>query len=60
MSNISIQDLEQVYDTLALAIDTATPAKAELFLTKLAILAAEKLGNAQQFNTLIEAALQDL
>lgn len=60
MSKLSIQDLEQVYDNLALAIDDATPAKAELFLVKLAILSAEALGDASKFNALIEAAAQDL
>ncbi|WP_068637758.1 hypothetical protein [Thauera butanivorans] len=60
MTNLSIQELERIYDKLALAIDAATPQHAELFLVKLAILAAEALGDADRFNTMIEAAGQDL
>lgn len=60
MSKLPIQDLEQVYDNLAQAIDAATPEKAELFLAKLALLAAETLGDAKQFMALIEVASQDL
>lgn len=60
MANLSIPELERVYDNLALAIDAATPQHAELFLVKLAILAAEALGDAERFNTLIAAASEDL
>ncbi|MEY4752611.1 MAG: hypothetical protein RJA44_286, partial [Pseudomonadota bacterium] len=34
-AGLSLADLEQVYDLLAEAIDTATPARSELFLVKL-------------------------
>lgn len=60
MKQLTISDLEQVYDTLALAIDRATPEKAELFLVKLALLSAQALGDAQQFTALTESALEDL
>jgi hypothetical protein len=41
-----VPDLEQVYDALATAIDTAGPGKSELFLVKLALLNANALGDA--------------
>lgn len=60
MSTLTTQDLEQVYDTLAEAIDQAAPAKAELFLTKLALLSAQALGDPKLFAELTRSALQDL
>lgn len=53
-------DLEAVYDALASAIDQAGEAKASLFLVKLALLNAQALGNAAQFEQHIHTALQDL
>lgn len=58
--SISIPDLEVVYDRLATAIDEAGPEKASLFLVKLALLNANALGNADVFQTHIQAALRDL
>lgn len=60
MSHLSVQDLERVYDLLADALDRATPAKAELFLTKLALLSAQSLGDVETFSQLTHSALQDL
>lgn len=60
MNELSVSDLEQIYDTLAMAIDQATPEKSELFLVKLALLSAQALGDAQQFTALTESALNDL
>ena len=60
MNTLTTHDLEQVYDTLAEAIDQATPAKAELFLTKLALLSAQALGDPKTFAELTRSALQDL
>jgi hypothetical protein len=57
---LSIPGLEAVYDTLAGAIDQAGPDKTELFLVKLALLNADALGDAQRFEQLVQAALQDL
>lgn len=57
---LSIPDLETVYDTLATAIDQAGPAKAELFLVKLALLNANALANADVFQAHVQSALQDL
>jgi len=62
MSNtpLSIGGLETVYDLLATAIDQAGPDKAELFLVKLALLQANTLGDAAQFEQQVRTALQDL
>lgn len=57
---LSIGSLETVYDALASAIDQAGPDKAELFLVKLALLQAQALGDAAQFQQQVDAALQDL
>ena len=58
--SLDIAGLETVYDSLASAIDQAGPAKAELFLVKLALLNAQSLGDAQRFQQQVQAALQDL
>lgn len=59
-ANLDIAGLEQVYDALASAIDQAGTDKSELFLVKLALLNAKALGDPQQFEAQIAAALQDL
>lgn len=59
-SELSIMDLEVVYDTLAQAIDQAGSEKAQLMLVKLALLQAQSLGSAAQFQTQVQVALQDL
>lgn len=53
---IAIPELEVVYDALAQAIDAVPAAKRELFLVKLALLAANELENAERFNALIAQA----
>jgi hypothetical protein len=57
---LTIPGLEQVYDTLATAIDTAGPEKTELFLVKLALLNANALSDPALFEAHIEAAIKDL
>ena len=57
---LSLPGLETVYDHLAEAIDQAGPDKAELFLTKLALLNAQALGDAAIMLQHIQAALRDL
>lgn len=59
-NTLSVPALEQVYDALATAIDTAGPEKSELFLVKLALLNANALGDASVFEAQIAAALKDL
>ena len=59
--SLSLDALETVYDLLADAIDQATAAgRAELFLTKLALLNANALGDAERFQRHLQAALKDL
>jgi hypothetical protein len=57
---LTVPALEQVYDALATAIDTAGPEKSELFLVKLALLNASALGDAAVFEAQVAAALKDL
>lgn len=57
---LSIDALEDVYDTLAQAIDRAGPDKAQLMLVKLALLQANAQADAQLFVHQVQAALQDL
>lgn len=59
-TTLSTADLEQLYDRLAEAIDTAGPDKTPLLLTKLALLAAERIGDAALFEALIGEAGRDL
>lgn len=57
---LTIGGLETVYDQLATAIDAVGQDKSELFLVKLALLAAQQLGDEQIFTDLIRRAQQDL
>ncbi len=58
---LSHDALEQVYDQLARAIDQAAEqGKSELFLTKLALLNADAIGDAARFGEHLRIALQDL
>ena len=59
-ASLDIAGLEQVYDTLAQAIDEAGPERSELFLVKLALLNAQALGSAERFGEHVRAALRDL
>lgn len=57
---LTILQLEQVYDTLAEAIDQAGPERTELFLAKLSLLLANAIGDAAVVTCLVQAALLDL
>lgn len=59
-TELSIPDLEQVYDQLATAIDAVGPDKTELFLVKLALMNANALADPALFQAHIDAALKDL
>jgi hypothetical protein len=59
-NTLTIPGLEQVYDALATAIDAAGPEKTELFLVKLALMNAQALGDPEQFQRHLAAALRDL
>jgi hypothetical protein len=56
----NIVALENVYDSLATAIDQAGPDKAEIFLVKLALLNANSLADDALFAKHLQTALQDL
>jgi hypothetical protein len=57
---LTIGGLETAYDQLATAIDTVGEEKSELFLVKLALLAAQQLGDEAVFGDLIQRAQKDL
>jgi hypothetical protein len=57
---LPIAGLEAVYDVLATAIDQAGAGKSELFLVKLVLLSANALGDPEQFERHVTAALNDL
>lgn len=57
---LTIGGLEAVYDQLASAIDTVGQDKSELFLVKLALLAAQHIGDETVVSDLIERAQKDL
>jgi hypothetical protein len=59
-NGLSIGGLETAYDQLATAIDAVGEDKSELFLVKLALLAAQQLGDEVVFTDLIERAQKDL
>ncbi|ATP45119.1 DUF2783 domain-containing protein [Pseudomonas putida] len=57
---LTISDIEHLYDQLAGTLDQISAAKRELFLVKLALLSAHALGDAEQFQALTHTALLDL
>ena len=59
-NTLDIAGLETVYDQLATAIDAVGAEKSELLLVKLALLAANELGNAGRFAEVLAAAQRDL
>lgn len=59
-NGLTIGGLETAYDQLATAIDAVGHDKSELFLVKLALLAAQQLGDEGVFADLISRAQKDL
>lgn len=59
-ASLAIEDLEAVWERLAEAIDRAGPEREALFLSKLAVLFADALGDRARVERLIETALEDL
>jgi hypothetical protein len=57
---LTLIDIETIYDQLAGALDQVAQGKRELFLVKLALLSAHALGDAEQFMALTRTALLDL
>ena len=59
-NGLTIGGLETAYDQLATAIDAVGEDKSELFLVKLALLAAQRLGDEAVFADLSQRAQKDL
>ena len=59
-ASLAVEDLEAVWERLAEAIDRAGPEREALFLSKLAVLLADAVGDRARVERLIEAALEDL
>ena len=60
MTAMSFEELEQVYAALAAAIDRAGPENEALFLAKLALALAHRLGDRAAAEAAIAEALLDL
>ena len=59
-TGLTVPQLEDVYDTLAQAIDEAGEGKAQLMLVKLALLNANALADPELFKQQVLSALKDL
>jgi hypothetical protein len=60
MSELRFDEIEKMYDALAEAIDRAGPANEALFLTRLALLLGEQLGDSKVFQDCLSASANDL
>ena len=60
VASLAVEDLEAVWERLAEAVDRAGPEREALFLSKLAVLLADALGDRARVERLIQAALEDL
>ena len=60
MSPMPSEDFEAAYETLATAIDSAGPEREALFLTRLALVLGNELGDIAAFKTAIRSALEGL
>jgi len=60
MSRMSFDALEAAYETLATAIDSAGEEKEALFLTRLALVLANEIGDIATFRNAVATALEDL
>ncbi|WP_110972364.1 MULTISPECIES: DUF2783 domain-containing protein [Pseudomonas] len=60
MAHLTTFELETLYDRLADSLDQAPDGKRELLLVKLALLAAEALGDVERFSELTVIAGRDL
>ncbi|MGO4004114.1 MULTISPECIES: DUF2783 domain-containing protein [Pseudomonas] len=57
---LSITDVEQIYDHLAETLDQIAEDQRQLFLVKLALLSARKIGEGRAFLELTRQAALDL
>jgi hypothetical protein len=60
MSPMPFEDLEAAYETLAVAIDSASPEREALFLTRLALVLGHELGDIKAFRSAVQTALEGL
>ena len=60
MTCMRFEEMEIVYDGLASAIDKAGSGKEAIFLAKLSLVLAHRIGSIETFNTCLEIAQQDL
>ena len=60
MSAMPFEDFETAYETLAMAIDQAGPAREALFLTRLALVLGHELGDIAAFRKAVGTALDGL
>ena len=59
MTTLTFEQLETLYDELALAIDQAGSERESIFLAKLALCMAQEWGNASRVSALIRECLQE-
>ena len=59
-ASLAVEELEAIWERLAEAIDRAGAEREALFLSKLAVLLADALGDRARAERLIEAALENL
>ena len=60
MSTMPFEDLEAAYETLAVAIDSAGVEREALFLTRLALVLGNELGDIAVFENAVRTALEGL
>jgi len=60
MSAMPFEDFEAAYEALATAIDRAGADREALFLTRLALVLAQELGDIAAFTKAIDTALEGL
>jgi transcriptional regulator NrdR family protein len=60
MSELAFEDLELVYEKMAVAIDQAGPQQERLFLAKLALALAQACGDRAVVENCIKMALQNI
>ena len=60
MSQMPFDDLEAAYEALAVGIGSAGEQREALFLTRLALLLANELGDIGRFKRAVQTALDEL
>lgn len=60
MANLKPEELERIYDLMAEAVDTVGRDKEALFLAKLSLALANRLGDEEQIRECIATAGQDI